>query len=230
MKLPRGLVPSRIVQRLNRFAVLVTVNGRHEVAHLPNSGRIQELLVPGTCALLVERPRPGRKTLYDLLLVCLEDQLVSADARLPNALLKEELLAGRLAPFRHYTVVRPEARYGDSRCDFLLEGPQGRCLVEVKSVTLVVEGTALFPDAPTVRGARHLETLMAAQRQGYQAAVVFIVQRADAHVFMPNDGADPTFGATLRQAAALGVEVYAYRCRVAETEIHIADAIPVRLA
>lgn len=229
MRLPSGLIPSQIIQRLNRFAVLVAVDGRQEVVHLANSGRLRELLAPGTPALLVERSGASRKTHYDLLLVRLHHGLVSADARLPNALVKEALLAGSLEPFRQYTTVRPEARYGDSRCDFLLEGPEGRCLVEIKSVTLVEDSVALFPDAPTTRGTRHLQNLIAARRVGHEAAVVFIIQRADAHHFRPNDTADPAFGQALRRAAAAGVGVYAYRCNVAETEMYITDAIPVRL-
>jgi len=229
MRLAGQLRPAAILGRLNRFAVWVDLDGREEVVHLANSGRLHELLIPGTPALLAPRDSPGRKTRFDLLLVRIGGEWVSADARLPNALVREALAAGALPPFRAYPAVRPEVRYGESRVDFLLEGEGGVCLVETKSVTLVEAGLALFPDAPTLRGVRHLRTLIGARAEGWQAAVVFVVQRGDALAFAPNEPADPLFAQTLREAAAAGVGVYAYRCRVTPREIRLAGEMPVRL-
>ncbi len=229
MRFPPGLVPAVVVQRLNRFAVEMEAEGRPVVAHLANSGRVRELLRPGTPGLLCPRVGAHRKTRFDLLLVRLGRTWVSADARLPNALAREALAAGRLAPLRGYSLVRPEARFGASRMDFLLRGPGGECLLEAKSVTLVEDGVALFPDAPTVRGTRHLAELVKARRQGMGAAVLFVVQRGDADAFSPHDEADPRFGRALREAAAAGVAVMAYRCRVSPRGMRIAGEIPVRL-
>lgn len=229
MRLPADLRPAVILGRLNRFAVRVYVDGREEVVHLANSGRLQELLIPGTPSLLAPRDSLGRKTRFDLLLVSIGSEWVSADARLPNALVREALAAGALPPFRAYPDVRSEARYGESRVDFLLEGKGGVCLVETKSVTLVEAGVALFPDAPTLRGVRHLRTLIGARAESRQAAVLFVVQRGDAHAFAPNEPADPLFTRTLREAATAGVGVYAYRCRVTPREIRLAEEISVRL-
>jgi sugar fermentation stimulation protein A len=155
--------------------------------------------------------------------------LVSADARLPNDLVHEALAAGRLPRFSGYHRIQREVFHGRSRIDLALSGPRGRCLIEVKSVTLVERGMALFPDAPTERGRRHLETLAAACRGGERAAVLFVVQRADATSFAPNDAADPAFGAALRAASARGVEVYAYRCSVTRREMTLAGGLPVLL-
>lgn len=229
MRLPAGLVPAVVVRRLNRFAVEVEMAGRTLAAHLPNSGRVRELLAPGTPALLCPRTGPGRKTSFDLLLVRLGRIWVCADARLPNALLREALAEGRIEPLRGYPQVAAEVRFGGSRVDFLLRGPGGACLVETKSVTLVEEGLGLFPDAPTLRGVRHLEELMEARRQGMAAAVVFVVQRGDVRAFAPHDGADPRFGRALRRAAEEGVMVLAYRCLVSPREVRIAGPVPVRL-
>ncbi|HHS97593.1 MAG TPA: DNA/RNA nuclease SfsA [Chloroflexi bacterium] len=226
MELPRT-VEGRFVRRENRFRITVDVDGRVESAHLPNSGRLSELLVPGRRCYLVPRSSPQRRTPYDLLLVDYDGVLVSVDARLPNPLFAEAVAAGRLAPFVGTTVVEREVRRGESRLDFRLGGPWGTCWVEVKSVTLVEGGLALFPDAPTKRGRRHLEDLAALAGEGYRAAAVFVVQRPDADAFAPNRRADPAFAQGLAEARASGVEVYAYRCRVTRRELSILDAVPV---
>lgn len=218
------------VARDNRFRVTVEVGGREVGAHLPNSGRLGELLVPGRRVLLVERPSAQRKTGYDLALVEYEGRWVSVDARLPNDLVAQALRAGRLAPLAAYPTVRREVGWGHSRFDFLLEAPdKPPCLLEVKSVTLVLDGLACFPDAVTARGRRHVEELAQAVEAGYRAAVTFIVQRDDAVGFRPHDESDPEFGRALRQAAQRGVEVYAYACRVEPDRIEIAQPLLVHL-
>lgn len=229
MRIPSPLVPALILRRLNRFAVQVFVDGREVTAHLPNSGRLEELLQPGTPAYLVPRAQAGRKTPFDLLLVRVRDVLVSVDARLPNRLVAEALREGRLPAFQGYSLFQAEARYRGSRFDFLLEGPRGRCLLEAKSVTLVEGGWALFPDAPTERGRRHVETLMAASRAGFRSALLFVIQRQDAKGFKPHDAADPAFGRILRRAVVRGVEISAYRCRVTPSEITLAEPVTVKL-
>jgi sugar fermentation stimulation protein A len=155
--------------------------------------------------------------------------LVSVDARLPNTLVAEALAAGRLEPFLRYDRFDREVRLGGSRLDFCLSGPAGLCWVEIKSVTLVEEGVARFPDAPTIRGTRHLRELTAAVGQGQGAAVVFVVQRPDACCFAPHIQADAAFGAALREAASAGVGVYAWTCEVSERSVIIDRHIPVDL-
>ena len=247
------LVEGRFIRRLNRFAALVDVDRQEHTAHVPNSGRLGELLVAGCRVLLAPAPPPAvpsvsasasaaaaggaaRKTAYDLALVDTGGgNLSSIDARLPNKLLAEALAAGRLPQFAVYPVIRPEQTYGESRLDFRLEAeapadrPDSGFYLETKSATLVVDGVVMFPDAPTARGVKHLRSLMAARAAGYRAAVVFVIQRSDAGAFAPHDAADPLLGAVLREAVAGGVAVYAYRCRVDETAIALADALPVRI-
>ena len=229
MELTGELVEGRFVTRLNRFAALVEVAGQEVMVHVANSGRLEELLLPGYRMLL--RPVSGdhRKCRYDLALVDVGSALVSADARLPNALLAEALAQDKLAEFRGYTGVRREVVFGESRLDLLLDGPDGSCYVEAKSVTLVVDGVAWFPDAPTTRGVKHLNHLAQAVGLGHRASVVFVIQRADAGALSPYDTADPEFGAALRRSVAAGVEAYAYRCRVTEGELTLADRVPVVL-
>ncbi len=227
MRLPPALLEARFVRRLNRFAALVTVDGDERMVHVANSGRMQELLQAGNRVLLAPVRGMGLKTTHYLALVDLGHTLVSADARLPPYLVYEALAEGRLPQFAGYTSFRREVVFGESRLDLLLEGPQGLCYMEVKSVTLVEGGTGLFPDAPTTRGAKHVRSLAQALGEGHRAAVVFVVQRGDATAFAPNDAADPAFGEALRLAHAQGVEVYAYRCQVSQRAVMLADELPV---
>ncbi len=229
MQIPGPLVEGTFVRRENRFRATVEVYGQLAPAHVPNSGRLHELFVPGRRVLLRPARSPVRKTRYDLVMVDVEGRLVSLDARLPGPLVAESVREGRLVEFSDYTRVHEEVRLDDSRIDLLLAGDRGYCWVEAKSVTLVVESVALFPDAVTARGRRHVETLARAVQKGDCAAVVFVVQRDDARAFAPHDASDPAFGRALRMAAAAGVKVYAYTCDVAPTHIRIAQRIPVML-
>ncbi|MBI4329666.1 MAG: DNA/RNA nuclease SfsA [Chloroflexi bacterium] len=226
------------LQRLNRFTVLVELDGKPVQAHLPNSGRLGELLVAGTTAFLVKKDQPWRKTKYDMALVSIplspplkkgEEGLVSVDARLPSNLVEEALNERRLAPFQAYRRFQREVVYGDSRLDFRLEGRGRTCLLEVKSVTKVRSGVAMFPDAVTARGSRHVRTLLEAKRRGLAAAVAFVVQRVDAVRFCPDDETDPAFGETLRGAVAEGVKAFAFKCEVSLDGVRITGEIPVEL-
>lgn len=171
-----------------------------------------------------------RKTSYDLALVDHEGLLVSVDSRVPNDLVFVGLQVGFFPDLALYSEVRRECAYGESRMDFRLSGSAaGDCLLEVKSVTLVRGGRALFPDAPTARGLRHVRELARAVAQGLRAIVVFVIQREDADSISPNDETDPAFGAGLREAVRSGVEVRAYTCRVALDRICLHREVPVVL-
>ncbi|MDQ7030718.1 MAG: DNA/RNA nuclease SfsA [Ardenticatenia bacterium] len=163
------------------------------------------------------------------MLVRVGGRWVSLDARLPPVLFVEALREGRLAEFLLPASAHREVRAHHCRLDVRLEGPTGRCWVQTKSVTLVEERTALFPDAVTVRGRHHVEVLQHMVARGERAALVFVVQRDDAIDFRPHERSDPAFCRAVRQAAAAGVGVYAYTCRVTEAHIAIAGAIPVLL-
>lgn len=228
MKLHPNLRTAAFVRRVNRFAALMTIDGEEVQAHIANSGRLSELLTTENRMLLAPAPADTeRKTAYDLALVEVDHVLVSADPRLPNRIVKEAIERGRIAALRAYRELAAEVRYEDSRLDLMLSGPDGRRYVEVKSVTLVEAGTALFPDAPTEGGRKHLATLQRARAQGHRAAVIFVVQRPDAHSFSLNVDADPRFAAALGAAVSSGVEVLAYRCTVNRTDIELSDPLPV---
>ena len=228
MDLGDDLVEGIFLERVNRFLARVEVDGREVGVHVANSGRMKELFVPGWRVLV--RPVSGnhRKTKFDLVLVDMGNALASADARMPNPLLAEGVANGHLQQFAGYTDMRREVIFGDSRLDLMLEGPSGRCYIEAKSVTLVTNGVGLFPDAPTIRGAKHLRTLETALEAGHRAAVVFVVQRPDASAFATSDPSDPDLADALRSVVAAGVEAYAYNCEVTERSIRLDQALPIR--
>ena len=232
MRIQQPLLEGAFISRENRFRARVHLGGEEVAAHIPNSGRLTELLSPDHPVLLAQARRPHRVTDYDLLMVCLPHTLVSIDARLPNRLLYEALQAKALRRFEGYPIVRREVTYGDSRLDFLLEanGEKRPCLMEVKSVTLVQEGVGYFPDAVTQRGRRHLRELQRASGDGYRTVVLFVVQRGDAMAFAPHDDSDPDFGETLREVAADGVEICAHICRVSRGQVVLGQSIPVLLS
>ena len=219
------------MHRSNRFVAIMRMgDGREVTAHVANSGRLEELLTPDNPMLMAKAPDgTGRKTEYDLVLVETDGVLVSADARLPNTLVREAIGDGRIPELLGYEHVASEVTFDDSRLDIVLSGSPGLCYVEVKSVTLVENGAGLFPDAPTERGRKHVTALLKAAGQGHRAAAVFVIQRPDVEAFSPNWEADPRFCETLQESAERGGEVYAYRCSVSRTSIEISDPVPVML-
>ncbi len=231
MRLPSGLLPATFLTRRNRFAADVQVDGRHAIAHVPNSGRMRELLTPGRSVLLRQAPWPSaRRTAYDLLLVRHEGRWVGVDSRLPPALVIQAWRKGLIPSLGAYRRVQREVRLGGSRVDLLFSGPQGHCYLEAKSVNLVESGVALFPDAPTERGARHLGELARAVAGGHRAAVAFVVQRSDVRALAPHERADPAFAEALRQAVSAGVEVHAIVCAVTRARVTPLRTVPVRLS
>jgi sugar fermentation stimulation protein A len=224
------LQEAEFILRENRFAARVIVDGKQELVHVPNSGRMTELLVPGYTVFLSAADRPGRKTRYDLVSVDANGTLVSVDSRVPNAVIGEAVAIGAIPQLSTFDRVRPEYTRGRSRFDFLLGDEEGGALVEVKGCTLVMDdGMALFPDAPTARGARHVRELADAVEEGMDAFVVIVVQRNDGRVFAPNDATDRPFGDALRAAEARGVQVMAYLTKITRTGVSLADPIAVDL-
>lgn len=221
-----AVLPGRFLSRPNRFIARVLVEGREELVHVKNTGRCRELLTPGAAVYLARASNPARKTALDLVAVEKGPLLINMDAQAPNRVFQEWALQGGLPGL---TLLRPETVWGSSRFDFYWESPSQRGFVEVKGVTLEQDGAALFPDAPTLRGVKHLHELTAARQQGYQAAVCFVIQMKPVSFFSPNDATHPAFGAALRAAAAAGVEVWAYDCAVTPDSLRMDSPVAVRL-
>lgn len=216
----------RFIARPNRFIALVEVEGRETVCHVKNTGRCRELLTPGAQVILAKAGNPARKTAYDLVAVYKGELLINMDSQAPN-----QVAAAYLPSlFPGVTLVRPEYRVGDSRLDFYVETADGRQIyVEVKGCTLEQDGVALFPDAPTARGTKHLRALTALARAGREAWVLVVVQMAGPRCFRPNDAMDPAFGQALREAAAAGVRVHCVDCLVTEDSLACRKPVPVLL-
>ena len=220
--------PAVFQARPNRFVARVLLDGKEETVHVKNTGRCRELLVPGARVYLAEGDNPARKTRYDLVAVEKGELLVNLDSQAPNKVFAQWAQAGGFRP--GLTLLRPETTWGNSRFDFYWEDAAGqRGFVEVKGVTLEEEGHVRFPDAPTLRGVKHLEELVRARAEGYDTAVCFVVQMEGMVDFAPNDATHPAFGAALRRAAASGVTVLAMECAVTPDSLAIRRSIPVRL-
>ena len=220
------VIRGRFLTRPNRFIAHVALpGGETVVCHVKNTGRCRELLTPDAAVYLERAANPDRRTAYDLIAVEKGDKLINMDAQAPNRVFAE--WAHIFDPAAR--LVKPEFTFGRSLLDFCLQGPQGLHLVEVKGVTLEDGGHALFPDAPTERGVRHLRELASAVALGHRATVFFVIQMAEVTDFAPNDATHPAFGEALRQAVAAGVQAAAYTCRVAPDSIVIDRPVPVIL-
>ncbi len=229
MRIPGPLLQARFLSRPNRFLTVVDLNGSEVEAHLPDPGRLKELLLPGARVWVRSAAHPGRKTRYTLALVeSPSGELVSVVTTLSNLLVDEALRDGRIHELSGWSIEAREHRWGRSRFDFLLCRSRGdRLLLEVKSVTLVEGQRALFPDAVTARGARHVRELTEARTQGLDAAVLFVVQRSDARSVTAARDIDPQFADALAAARDAGVRLLAHRCVVTLQEARLTDPLPV---
>lgn len=208
MRFESPLIDCEFVNRPNRFAANVLIDGEREYVHVPDSGRLAELLTPGRLGLLASSSNPERITRYTLVAVKHGGVWVYIGGARANDLFAEALLG--LATFAPYDKIHREVKIPHGRVDFLLEGEDVSPLyVEVKSVTLIENGVGLFPDAPTARSVKHVEYLTGL---GSSGAVVFVVQRPDCREVRPNETTDPVFARALRAAAGAGVKSYAYVC------------------
>ena len=235
------IICGQFLARPNRFIAEVKLNHSGEItrAHVKNTGRCRELLLPGSTVYLEDFTfRMGsRKLAYSLIGVekMLPDGqtlLVNMDSQAPNKVAAEALASGTviLPGMGTLTEIRGEKTYGDSRFDFYVEDEDGRKgFVEVKGVTLEEDGLVRFPDAPTERGVKHLHELMKARAEGYMAYALFIVQMEGMKRFMPNDATHKAFGDALREASAAGVAVLAYQCHVTEDSLEVTEPIAVEL-
>lgn len=213
--------------RPNRFIAHVDISGREEVVHVKNTGRCRELLVPGAEVFCERSDSSIRKTAFDLIAVRKGERLINMDSQAPNKAFFEWASAGKF--IGKPDIIKPEYKWGNSRFDFYIEKGERRCLVEVKGCTLEFDGRCYFPDAPTERGVKHVNELIAACDEGFECCIFFVVQMKNAKSIAPNDSTHPEFGEALRCAAEKGVKVLAYDCHVSPDSLEIADKILVKL-
>ena len=203
------IVDGKFIDRPNRFIAYVEIEGKTETAHVKNTGRCRELLLPGAAVRLEESDNPARKTRYDLVAVR-KDNIgwINIDSQAPNKVVKEWLDAQGL------DVIRPEYTYGKSRIDFYLEKGKQKILMEVKGCTLEINGIGYFPDAPTERGVKHLRELAAAKQSGYECVVAFVIQMEGVTEVRPYVEMQPEFGEAWKEAVDAGVKILFLTCKV----------------
>jgi len=229
------IVEGKFLERPNRFIAKVEINGVAETVHVKNTGRCRELLVSGVTVYLedFEGRMGSRKLRYSLIAVeklCdssgIKKLLVNMDSQAPNALIKEEFQKWSKESGGKF---KPETTYKNSRFDFWFEKDGKEGFLEVKGVTLELDGFCRFPDAPTERGAKHLTELIDAKENGYWAGVLFLVQMNGMKSFSPNEETDPMFSEILRKAAKAGVEILCYECQVTPDCLQLGEKISVKL-
>lgn len=227
----KPLEPGRLVRRFQRFLAEVDLaDGRRVLAHCPNSGSMLGCLEDQAPVYLSPSPAPGRRTAYTWEMVFINRGWVGINTGLPNRLVALAARQRALPPFHDATAVRREVKISaHTRLDLLVERASGPLYVEVKNVTLVQGGRALFPDAVTSRGAKHLTELMALKAAGQEAAMVYLVQRDDADSFAPARHIDPTYARLLAQAVKAGVEAWVAQARVTPQGVSLRRLLPLEV-
>lgn len=225
----KQIVPAIFKKRVNRFIAEVELNGKIERVHVKNTGRLKELFIPGREVYLEVADNPNRKTKYSLIAVNRDGTLVNVDSQAPNHVAYKALKTGAIKELGVPDLVKKEVTYQNSRFDLYFESDNERGFIEVKGVTLAKEGVAMFPDAPTTRGAKHIHELVKAVEEDYRAVILFIIQMEGCHVFTPHIEMDPDFSASLARAEQAGVEVLAYDCEVRPEGFAVKGPVPIEL-
>lgn len=212
------------ISRPNRFEALVKIEDKIELVHVPNTGRMRELLLDETVVVLKKSNNPNRKTRYTLFFVLKEDHLICVNSVLANDVFEDAIKSG-LIDWVNGEVKR-EVVYKDSRIDFFIKG-EDKTFIEIKCGTYEENGVVMFPDAPTDRGRKHIDELVNAVKEGYRAAIVIIAFMDYVEEFIPNYKIDMKFGMKLKEAFEAGVIVKAYNCNIGLEEISIKDEIKI---
>ena len=228
MRFPAPLTPGILIRRHQRFLADVRrEDGSVVTAHCANTGSMLQMAEPGSPVLLSPAANPARRTRWNWELVKVHGLWAGVNTSVPNILFREGFLAGRFPGLEGYDSIRMEVKYGvNSRADAVLSGDRGLMYIEAKNVTLVEQGRALFPDAVTARGAKHLDELTAVVSQGHRAAMFFLSQRMDAEGLGIAEQIDPYYAGRLREAMSAGVEIMAWRARVTPGEITLDCPLP----
>ena len=213
------------LERVNRFLGRVEINGREEYAHIHDPGRLEEILYPGNRVLLRKAKARNRKTKWDIIAGYVDDKLVFIHSGYHRKIAEKIILDEEISPLGKVLELKAEVRYGKSRLDFMVLCENSEIWVEVKGCTLAKNGIALFPDAPTVRGRRHLEELISISKNK-SSAVIFLIFREDARCFAPNEETDPEFAETFKKAMKF-VSVYPILLRYDGEWIYYVKEIPI---
>lgn len=217
-----NIIEGKFLSRPNRFIAYVEIDGQREIAHVKNTGRCKELLLEGARVFLEVSDNPERKTKYDLVAVYKGDTLVNMDSQAPNKVALEFIK--EMYPSAK---IKPEYTYGNSRIDICVND---KTLIEVKGVTLENSGVAMFPDAPTERGVKHIYELIKAKNNGYDSYILFVIQMKGIKEFKPNYKTHREFGNALKMAEKAGVKILAYDCTATLDTLKIDAPVSINLS
>ena len=225
-----NIVKADFKKRINRFVAECDIKGENIKVHVKNTGRCKELLKENAFVYLQKSDNSNRKTAYDLISVYKGKELFNMDSQVPNKLVKEAIENGniKLEGFDEDMTIKPETKYGNSRLDFLIQNKNRKAYVEVKGVTLEENGVAMFPDAPTVRGIKHIRELIDALKEGNDAYLIFVIQFRGSKYFTPNPS-HKDFIEALKDAKNSGVNILAFECFVSMDEVKVVHEIEVKL-
>lgn len=219
----KNMVEGIFLQRLNRFIAQVLIEDKVELVHVKNTGRCKELFIEGTRVFLETSDNPNRKTKFSLIGVYKGEKLINIDSQVPNAVVFEGLMAGQIDEIGPVTFAKREVTYGQSRFDIYYETEKVRGFIEVKGVTLEEDGLALFPDAPTIRGSKHIKELTEGLDDGYVNYVFFLIQMDSVVSFRPHHERDIVLADNLYEGLSKGLKVLVYNSHVLSNEIWLKD-------
>ncbi|MFC1538374.1 DNA/RNA nuclease SfsA [Candidatus Latescibacterota bacterium] len=228
MNFTKQLIPGILIRRYKRFLADIELEDKTVVtAHCANTGSMMQVSEPGSPVMISEAENPDRKTRYDWQLTQVNGRWAGINTSVPNILLREGFETGIIPLFRDYDTIKMEVKYGtNSRADAVLSGKQGKMYVEAKNVTLVENGRALFPDAVTSRGSKHLDELSEMVQQGHRAAMFFCVQRMDAKSAGVASHIDPVYADKIVSAMKNGVDIIAWRVKITPENIVLETELP----
>jgi sugar fermentation stimulation protein A len=220
---------AKFIRRPNRFIAHVMVDNNEEIVHVKNTGRCREILLEGTTVILEEAKSTQRKTKYSVIAGYKGDVLINIDSQIPNMVVYQGIKEGKIKELHDATKLSKETVYGNSRFDLYFETKEQSGFIEVKGVTLETEGIALFPDAPTQRGCKHIYEMIKAVEEGYAGFIFFLIQMKGVKYFTPFEKRDPEFAKALKLANEKGVTILAYDSIVYEDGITLGTPVEVRL-
>lgn len=220
-----NIIEGRFVKRINRFIAKVLINGEETLVHVKNTGRCKELFIEGAKIYLEKSTNPNRKTAYSLISIYKADSLINIDSQVPNTVVYEGLLAGKVLELADIITLKREVTYGNSRFDLYYETPTQKGFIEVKGVTLECSGISRFPDAPTDRGRKHIYELIEGTKDGYTNYIFFLIQMNLIKSFEPNWETDPKFSEALKIAQESGVKLLIFNSIVDKTSINMNERL-----
>ncbi len=224
------LVHGTLIKRYKRFLADVSLDdGTVVTAHCTNSGTMKSCLEEGAEVYLTPVSDPKRKTRFTWEMIRINGGWVGINTSNPNMLVYEAVLNNEIPVLSGYTTVKREVKFGDSRFDVFAENDREQCYIEVKNVSLKEGKYALFPDAVTTRGQKHLKTLMDVKAAGMRAVMVYVIQRGDVEVFAPAKEIDPAYTQALKSAAEAGVEVIPIQAEVTPAKIRLGRQLPFEI-